>query len=180
MRLSVSDRRTPVLTPLSGTSTGKLLLGSVSDMHRRVRASRGLGGACTDNRADGGDGRRRMICLAPVPRGTSPSPATAGGALDDSGFGRYRRRNSRRGTRCVRTNRVLANSASHLVVWPAAYQLCRAGLAPLGTEVRYFAVTSRRRPRLRRPERCAAAAEQLHPGMAEADHLGRPGRHPLP
>jgi len=116
-------------------------LGSVSDMHRRVRASRGLGGACTDNRADGGDGRRRMVCLAPVPLGTSPSPATAGDALDDSGFGRHRRRNSRRGTRCVRSNRVLAYSRSHLVVWPAAYQLCRSGLAPLGTEVRYFAVT---------------------------------------
>jgi hypothetical protein len=109
-------------------------------MHRGVRASRGLGGACTDNRADGG-GRRRVVCLAPVPRGTSPSTATAGDALDDSGFGRYRRRDSRRGTRCVRTNRILAYSPSHLVVWPAAYQLCRPGLAPLGTEVRYFAVT---------------------------------------
>jgi hypothetical protein len=27
---------------------------------------------------------------------------------------------------------------------------------------------------------CATAAEQLHPGMAEGDHLGRPGRHSLP
>jgi hypothetical protein len=82
-----------------------------------------------------------MVCLAPVPLGTSPSPATAGDALDDSRFGRYRRRNSRRWTRRVRTNGVLAYSPFHLVVWPAAYQLCRPGLAPLGTEVRDFAVT---------------------------------------
>ena len=39
-------------------------------MHRRLRTSRGLGGARPDNRADGGDGRRRMVCLEPVPLGT--------------------------------------------------------------------------------------------------------------
>ena len=82
-----------------------------------------------------------MVCLAPVPRGTSPNPPTAGDGLGDSGFGRYRRRNSRRGTRCVGTNRVLAYSPSHLVVWPAAYQLCRPDLAPQGAEVRHLTVT---------------------------------------
>lgn len=82
-----------------------------------------------------------MVCLAPVPCGHLCGQATAAYALDDSGIGRDRHSNSRLRTRCVRTNRVLAYSTSHLVVWPAAYQLCRPGLAPLGTEVRHFAVT---------------------------------------
>ena len=107
----------------------------VSDMDRRVGRARGLGGGAGACSRLGGGGRLDVVRLSPVSRRHPYGSATATDALDDGGVGGDRRCHSRCRTRRVCANWVLADSRSYLVIWPAAYQLGRPGVAPLGTKV---------------------------------------------